>query len=66
MLFRSMSPQFTDSCYRVLDGVEMVCDSSIDNPYIETLILPDGCRIIEGYGTVAGPFFLLGTYYNFN
>ena len=36
-----MSPQFTDSCYRVLDGVEMVCDSSIDNPYIETLILPD-------------------------
>lgn len=45
-----MSPQFTDSCYRVLDGVEMVCDSSIDNPYIETLILPDGCRIIEEYG----------------
>ena len=44
-----MSPTFTDSCYRVLDGVEMICDCSIINPYVETLILPDGCRIIEEY-----------------
>lgn len=45
-----MPPLYIDSCYRVKDGVETICDCSIANSFIETLILPEGCKVIEEYG----------------
>ena len=45
-----MPPDHHQQTFRVPDGVVYIFDSALSNPYIETLILPEGCEEIDQYG----------------